>query len=152
PADRSLVALGAARRRLAPRRAARGERALQHTPSSRGGHMRRVLRRWWPLAGALMLLAFAAVFAVPAVHPRAWQSTLRRDDVRFTRLHSLPGLWRSPAILPGDPAEHLVGLGSGLEYRRALQAFWLAQFGGSKAARGSVTETRVETENDLQAV
>jgi len=45
-----------------------------------------------------------------------------------------------------------VGLGSGLEYRRALQAFWLAQFGGSKAARGSVTETRVETENDLQAV
>jgi len=39
-----------------------------------------------------MLLAFAAVFAILAVDARAWQSTLRRHDVRLTRLHSLPGL------------------------------------------------------------
>ena len=110
------------------------------------------LRRMRPLLAALLLLAVAAALALLAVDARAWQSTLRRDDVSFTRLHSQPGLWRSPAILPGDPAEHLVGLGSALTYRRALQAFWLAQFGGARPSSGSVTETRVSTENDLQTV
>ena len=113
--------------------------------------MKRV-RRMGPLVAALLLLAVAAGFAILAVDARAWQKTLRRDDVRFAARHSEQGLWRSPALLPGDPAEHLVGLGSALAYRRVLQLFWLAQFGRVHASSGSVSETRVSTENDLQAV
>ena len=113
--------------------------------------MRR-LRRMGPLAAALLLLAVAAAFAILAVDARAWQRTLRRDDVRFTTRYSEEGLWRSPAMLPGDPAEHLMGLGSALAYRHALQLFWLTQFGGIKASSGSVSETRVSAENDLQGV
>lgn len=111
-----------------------------------------LLRRVRPLVPALLLLAVAAVFALLAVDARAWQSTLRRDDVRFNANYSQPGLWRSPSILPGDPAEHLVGLGSALAYRHGLQLFWLTQFGGARAYTGSVSETRVSTENELQAV
>lgn len=110
------------------------------------------LRRLRPLVAALVLLAVAAAFAVLAVDVHAWQSTLRRDDVRFSALHYQHGLWQSPAILPGDPAEHLVGLDSALAYRHALQFFWLSQVGGAHLPKGSVTETRVSTESDLQAV
>jgi len=110
------------------------------------------LRRMRPLVASLLLLAVAAVFAILAVDVRAWQSTLRSDDVRFSAVHYQKGLWRSPAILPGDPAERLVGLDSALAYRHALQAFWLSQVGGAHLPRGSVAETRVSTENDLQAV
>jgi hypothetical protein len=110
------------------------------------------LRRVRPLVAALLLLAVAAVFALLAVDVRAWQATLRRDDVRFTALHSGQSLWRSPAILPGDPAEHLVGLGSALAYRRALQLFLITQVGVAHISSGSVSETRVSTENDLQTV
>jgi len=110
------------------------------------------LSRVKPLVPVLLLLALAAAFAVLAVDVRAWQGALRRDDVRFTARHSQQGLWRSPAILPGDPAEHLVDLGSALAYRRALQLFWLSEVGGAHAFSGSVTETRVSTESALQAV
>jgi hypothetical protein len=110
------------------------------------------LRRVRPLIAALALLAVAAAFAILAVDVRAWQSTLQRDDVRFGAIHYQQGLWRSPAILPADPAEHLLGLDSALTYRHALQSFWLGQVGGTHVPKGSVTETRVSTENDLQAV
>jgi hypothetical protein len=110
------------------------------------------LRRASPLVIPLLLLVLAAVFAVLALDVRSWQGTLRRDDVRFTVRHYKEGLWRSPAILPGDPAEHLVGLGSALAYRHALRLFWLSQVGVAHVTSGSVTETRVATENELQAI
>ena len=63
------------------------------------------LRRSAPLLVAALLLGLAAVFALLAVDVRAWQGTLRRDDVRFRRVPTpSQGLWRSPATLPGDPA------------------------------------------------
>jgi hypothetical protein len=113
--------------------------------------MRR-LRRVSPLVAALVLLAAAAAFALLAVDVRSWQGSLRRDDVRFTALHFQQGLWRSPAILPGDPAEHILGLDSALAYRDALQLFWLSQVGGAHLPKGTVAETRVSTETDLEAV
>jgi hypothetical protein len=110
------------------------------------------LRSAASLLGVLALLALAAGFAFLAVDVRAWQTTLRRDDVRFTVFHKEPGLWRSPALLPGDPAEHLLGLGSALAYRHALQLFWISQVGVSHALRGTLTPTRVNAGNDLQAL
>lgn len=110
------------------------------------------LRRAAPLVGALIFLALATGFALLAIDVHAWQTTLRRDDVRFTALHKEPGLWRSPALLPGDPAEHLLGLGSALAYRHALQLFWISQVGATRAQRQTITPTRVIAGNDLQAL
>jgi hypothetical protein len=45
-----------------------------------------------------------------------------------------------------------MGLDSALAYRHGLQLFWLSQVGGAHVRSGSVSETRVSTENDLQAV
>jgi hypothetical protein len=110
------------------------------------------LRRAAPLLAALLLLGLAAVFALLAVDVRAWQGTLRRDDVTFTGFHPVEGLWGSPAILPGDPAYHLLGLGDPLAYRHALQLFWVSQVGVAHVPAGSVTVTRVSTENELQTL
>ncbi len=110
------------------------------------------LRRAAPLLAALLLLGLAAVFALLAVDVRAWQGRLRHDDVRFTAFHSVDGLWRSPAILPGDPAYHLLGLGDPLAYRHALQLFLVSQVGVGRRSAGSISVTRVSTENDLQGI
>jgi hypothetical protein len=110
------------------------------------------LRRAAPLLAALVLLAVAAAFALLAVDVRAWQGRLRHDDVRFTALHSVDGLWRSPAILPGDPASHLLGLGDPLAYRHALQLFLVSQIGIGRRSAGSISVTRVSTETDLQDI
>ena len=110
------------------------------------------LRRLAPLVGAFLLLALAACFALLAVDVHAWQTTLRRNDVSFAVFHKEPDLWRSPALLPGDPAEHLLGLGSALAYRHALQLFWISQVGGSHASRITLTPTRVTAGNELQAL
>jgi hypothetical protein len=110
------------------------------------------LRRAAPLVGVVIFLALAAGFSLLAVDVHAWQRTLRRDDVRFTVSHKEPGLWRSPALLPGDPAEHLLGLGSPLAYRRAVQLFWISQVGGSPASRRTLSPLRVTAGNDLQAL
>lgn len=112
----------------------------------------RVLRRSVPLVVALVLLCLAAAFALLAVDARAWQTTLRHDDVRFRALHSRPDLWRSPAVLPGDPARVILGLDDGLAYRHAVQLFWLSEVGVARAASGSLSQTRVDTQNELQAL
>jgi hypothetical protein len=110
------------------------------------------LRRAAPVVAVLIFLVLAAGFALLAVDVHAWQTALRRDDVRFTRFHKEPRLWRSPALLPGDPAEQVLGLGSALAYRHAVQLFWISQFGLPRAARETITPTRVTAGNDLQAL
>jgi hypothetical protein len=110
------------------------------------------LRRATPLLVVLLLLGLAAVFALLAADVRAWQGTVRRDDVRFNATHPVQGLWGSPATLPGDPAYHLLGLGDAISYRRALQNFWFSFVGVSHASTQDVTETRVTTENQLQTL
>ena len=110
------------------------------------------VRRAVPLLVAILLLGLAAVFALLAVDVRAWQTRIRSDDVRFTAFHPVHGLWRSPAILPGDPASLLLGLSDPLAYRHALQLFWVSQIGGSHHSAQNISEVRVTTEDDLQAL
>jgi hypothetical protein len=112
----------------------------------------RLLRRLVPLAAALVLLGLAAGFAVLATDVHAWQGTLAHDDVRFRAIHSRPDLWRSPAALPGDPARVLLGLGDGLAYRHALQLFWLSEVGVARSSSGTLSQTRVDTQKQLQAL
>src|SRR4029078_9743188 len=114
-----LSALGAPRARRSPRRPARRERAPQLPPRPGVGRMKRI-RRALPLIVAIVLLGLATVFALFAADVRAWQGTLTQSDLRFRGQRSHPGLWRSPAVLPTDPARAVLGLDDALSYRRAV--------------------------------
>ncbi|MFZ0342786.1 MAG: hypothetical protein WAL31_10675 [Gaiellaceae bacterium] len=110
----------------------------------------RGLRGARPLVAAAVLLALAVVLALFASDVRAWQGALTQNDIRFRAQRSHTGLWRSPAILPGDPARALLGLGDALAYRRALQLFWLSNVGASTGGQADLGATRVAAEIELQ--
>lgn len=102
-----------------------------------------------PVVAALCLAA-AAVLLLLAFDARAWGSRMTRDDLRFQTQHSHAGLWRSPSLLPGDPAGRLLGLGDALDYRRAMQLFWRSRVGTESRQRLDVNATRVDAANLLQ--
>jgi len=110
----------------------------------------KALRRSLPLLAGLLCLGIAAAFVLLALDARAWQRTVTRDDLRFRALHSSTGLWRSPAVLPGDPARVLLGVGGDVAYRHALQLFWFSQVGPSPQNRGDLTVTSVQAQAQLQ--
>ena len=111
--------------------------------------MRR-LRRALPLAGAIVLLGLATVLVLFALDVRAWQGTFTHSDVQFRAQRSHVGLWRSPAVLPGDPAHSSLGLDDALSYRRAVQLFWLSQKGASTGGEADLAATTVAAETQLQ--
>lgn len=112
------------------------------------------LRRSLPLVGALALIGLAVAFVLLAMDVRSWQRSIKSDDVRFQTVHAGPGLWRSPAVIPGDPARAILGLDDGLAFRHALQLFWLSEVGvtHAAAAAGSLTQTQIDAQQDLQAI
>jgi hypothetical protein len=81
---------------------------------------------------------------------RAWQGALTQSDVHFRAQRSRVGLWRSPAVLPGDPARSALGLDDALSYRRALQLYWLQHGGASTGGQADLAATRVAAETLLQ--
>jgi hypothetical protein len=111
--------------------------------------MRR-LRRALPLLAAVVLLGLAAAFALLASDIRGWQGRITQSDLRFRAQRSHIGLWRSPAILPGDPARALLGLDDALSYRRALQLYWFSTSGSSTGGQADLAATRVDAETKLQ--
>ena len=108
------------------------------------------VRRMLPLLVAAVLLGLATVLALLAVDVRAWQGRITRDDLRFRAERSHVGLWRSPAILPSDPARSLLGLDDGLAYRRAVQLFWFSRVGSSTGGQADLAALRVVAEERLQ--
>ena len=113
--------------------------------------MRR-LRRALPLLAAVVLLGLATLLALFASDVRAWQGALTQSDLRFRSQRSHIGLWRSPAILPGDPAHSVLGLDAALSYRRALQLYWFSTVGASTGGQADLAATRVAAESDLQTL
>ena len=111
--------------------------------------MRR-LRQALPLVAGVVLLGLATVLVLFALDVRAWQGTFTQSDVRFRAERSHIGLWRSPAVLPGDPARSLLGIDDALLYRRALQLFWFSTAGASTGGQADLAATRVAGETDLQ--
>ncbi|MGZ4402419.1 MAG: hypothetical protein ACXVRI_06180 [Gaiellaceae bacterium] len=111
--------------------------------------MRR-LRRALPLVAAAVLLGLAGVLALFASDIRAWQGAVTNSDLRFRSQRSHIGLWRSPTVLPGDPARSLLGLGDALSYRRAVQLFWLSTAGASTGGQADLAATRAAAESQLQ--
>ena len=113
--------------------------------------MRR-LRSALPLVAAAVLLGLGAVLALFASDVRAWQGRLTQGDLRFRAERSHTGLWRSPAVLPGDPARFVLGLDDALAYRRGTQLFWLSNVGASTGGQADLGETRVAAETQLQMI
>lgn len=110
------------------------------------------IRRALPLILAVVLLGLATVCALFAADVRAWQSTLTQGDLRFRAQRSHPGLWRSPAVLPTDPARSVLGLDDALSYRKAIQLFWFSNVGSSTGGQADLAATRVTAETELQTL
>ena len=111
--------------------------------------MRRI-RRALPLVVAVVLLGLATVLALFARDVRAWQGGMTQNDLRFRGQRSHLGLWKSPAVLPADPARRVLGLGDALSYRHALQFFWFSNVGSTTAGEADLAATRVAAETELQ--
>jgi hypothetical protein len=79
----------------------------------------------------------------------AWRSTVARDDLRFRALPAHRRLWRPPTLLPGDPASLLIGTGSTVSYRRALQYFWFSRIGSDPEVRQDTPTLRATAQNKL---
>ncbi|HKB93527.1 MAG TPA: hypothetical protein VKC62_04740 [Gaiellaceae bacterium] len=73
---------------------------------------------------AVALAAVAVVLLLFAFDARAWQSSVKRDDIRFRALPGHTGLWKVQTLLPGDPAGAALGTADALAWRHALQLFW----------------------------
>jgi hypothetical protein len=111
----------------------------------------KVIKRFAPLVAAFVLLCLATVLALLAVDVHAWQHQLARDDLRFQADPSHAALWRSPATLPGDPADMILGLGDALSYRQAMRNFWFNEIGVVKVKGVTdLSAARIETQTQLQ--
>ena len=108
------------------------------------------LRRMLPLVAAALLLGLAAWLALFAADVHAWQGRLTQSDLRFRAQRSHVGLWKSPAVLPGDPARLVLGLDDALSYRDSLQLFWFSNAGASTGGQADLAATRIVAETELQ--
>lgn len=112
----------------------------------------RYVRRALPLVAVVVLLGLAVLLALLAVDARAWQGRIVRDDLRFRAHQSHLALWRSPAVLPHDPARSLLGLDDALSYRKALELYWFGRVGVSTGGQPDFAAERVVTEERLQSL
>jgi len=98
---------------------------------------------------ALVLVAIAAVLVLFAFDARAWQTTVRHDDMRFRALPGATQLWKPSTVLPGDPAGLVLSTGDTTAWRKALQAFWYTRIGTSPGASQSLPALRAEAQARL---
>jgi hypothetical protein len=112
----------------------------------------RRLRRALPLVAAVVLLGLAAVLALFASDVRAWQGALTQSDLHFRAQRSHIALWRTPTVLPADPARSVLGIDDAVSYRRALQLFWFSTVGSSTGGQADLAATRVAAQVQLQTL
>jgi hypothetical protein len=98
---------------------------------------------------ALLCAGIAAVVALLAADVSAWRSTVTRDDLRFRALPAHTHLWHPSTTLPGDPASLLIGTGSTVSYRVALQQFWYSRIGSDPEVRQDTPTLRAKAQNKL---
>jgi hypothetical protein len=108
-----------------------------------------VVRRHWPGVGALVLIALATLLVLFAFDARAWQSSVRRDDMRFRALPDHGELWKPSTILPGDPAGAVLNTGDTVAWRRALQSFWYTHVGKNPKSPEALPKLRALTQAKL---
>lgn len=110
---------------------------------------RRRLRRHRAAVLALLCVGIAGLIALLAADVSAWRTTVARDDLRFRALPAHGHLWRPSTVLPGDPASLLIGTGSTIAYRRALQYFWFSRIGSNPEVRQDTPTLRATAQNKL---
>jgi hypothetical protein len=110
------------------------------------------LRRHRSAFIAAVLVVLAVALALLAVDVRAWQTTVKRDDLRFRALPAHKSLWQPSTILPGDPAAKLIGTGQPLAYRRALQYFWYSRIGSNPEVRQDTPALRASAQERIQGL
>lgn len=108
-----------------------------------------VLRRHWLGVAALVLAGLAALLVLFALDTRAWQSSVKRDDIRFRALLDHGGLWQPKTILPGDPAGAVLATTDTVKWRRALQAFWYTHIGANPQAQADLPTLRARAQAQL---
>jgi hypothetical protein len=101
---------------------------------------------------AVLCGGIAVVLALLAVDASSWRTTVARDDIRFRALPAHRDLWRPQTILPGDPAGKLIGTGTTIGYRRALQYFWYSRIGSNPEVRQDTPTLRANAQDRLQAL
>ena len=111
--------------------------------------LRRGLRRHRAGLLALLCAGITVVLALVAVDASTWRSTVARDDLRFRALPAHRQLWRPSTLLPGDPASLLIGTGSTVSYRHALQYFWYSRIGSDPEVRQDTPTLRATAQNKL---
>ena len=101
---------------------------------------------------AVLAGGVAVVLVFLALDANAWKTTISRDDLRFRALPTHTNLWKPTTELPGDPASFLIGTGSTLQYRNALQYFWFSHVGINPEVREDAPTLRADAEDKLQAL
>ena len=114
--------------------------------------MRHALRRHRHGIFALLAAGITVVLVLLALDANAWKSTVSRDDLRFRALPTHSHLWKPNTTLPGDPASLLIGTGSTLQYRHALQYFWFSHVGNNPEVRQDAPTLRADAQDRLQAL
>lgn len=74
------------------------------------------------LAAALGFLALAAFAALLAHDLRTWRAGVQVGDLTFAQSPRLAS-WSASTLLPGDPAQSVLGLSSQLDFRAAARSF-----------------------------
>ena len=114
--------------------------------------MRALLIRHRHAIFAVLAGGVAVVLLLLALDANAWKTTVSRDDLRFRALPMHTHLWTPSTELPGDPASLLIGTGSTLGYRRALQYFWFSHVGNNPEVRQDAPTLRADAQDKLQAM
>lgn len=109
------------------------------------------MRRHRALLFAAACAAVAVLLGLFAADVASWRSTVQRDDLRFRALPRHTGLWRPSTVLPGDPAAFVLGTGSTVSWRRAVQYFWFTRTGSNPEESMDVPTLRAETQDRLLA-
>lgn len=100
---------------------------------------------------ALICLALGVLLVLLALDVRTWQTTVRRDDMRFRAILDHKGLWRPKPVLPGDPAGRLLGTSDVVAIRRAEQFFWFSRIGRNSEAQQDLPTLRAEAQDKLDS-
>ncbi|HEX6788221.1 MAG TPA: hypothetical protein VF091_03175 [Gaiellaceae bacterium] len=114
--------------------------------------MRPALKRHRHGIFAVLAGGVTVVLVLLALDANAWKATISRDDLRFRALPTHTQLWKPSTTLPGDPASLLIGTGSTLQYRHALQYFWFSHVGNNPEVRQDAPTLRADAQDKLQAL
>lgn len=107
------------------------------------------IRRHWLGVAALILVVGATLLVLFAIDTRTWQTSVKRDDIRFRALPSHANLWKPSTVLPWDPAGRVLSTSDTMAWRHALQSFWLTHIGANPQANVNLPQVRAQAQQEF---